>query len=39
MDTLKDEAGQWIEDETELKNMAMAYYAELFRADASAGGC
>lgn len=38
VEALKDETGNWVEDATELKNMAMAYYEEFFRAYASAGG-
>lgn len=38
METLRDESGQLVEDETEQENMEVSYYVELFRTDASAGG-
>lgn len=38
VEMLRNEAGEWVSDNTELKDLAVAYYNEPFSSDLLAGG-
>lgn len=38
VESLKDDAGVWVEDKEELKELALKFYTELFSSDPNTGG-
>lgn len=38
IEMLRNEEGEWVSDSTELKNLAVNHYKELFSSDSQAGG-